>query len=323
VVIAIIALLVGILLPALSRARKNAIKVKDSTNVRSLVQAMNTWAPDNRGKFPLPSDADKANDVVAPPGGPAADQGAKNTTGAILSLMIYQNAITPEICVSPADSGAVQVSDNYEYSEPEGAVEPFRANWDPKFKGTPKDHLGNLAPSQMSQAAISNNSYAHIPVGGARRALWSNTVSSAQVVLGNRGPVYQNPGADPMDPNEPWELIPGIKGVDSETLAFFGPLNVWEGNIGFADTHVEYSKQPDPESATITVRDGADTYSVPDNVFFDEEYEGDNAPVQTRTNAVIRQYWNGIPLSAQFTNAILNGPQAQGGNQITWVDGDN
>ncbi len=322
VVIAIIALLVGILLPALSRARKNAIKVKDAANVRSLLQSLNSWAPDNKGKFPTPSIADRNNDVISG----LADPGEKNTTGAMLSLMIYQNSITPEILFSPADSGSVQVDATYEYSEPDGTVEPFRAAYDPSFKGTPNDHNGTYGDVEgMIDAAISNNSYAHSPIAGARRARWSDTFSSSQVVAGTRGPVYQTFGTTPPEVGTSWELAAGAIGQDSETLSFFGQPNLWAGNVGFADAHVEYADRPDPESATVTIRDGENVYSVNDNIFVDEEYEGSMAPVENRTNAVIRQFFAGVPFNVPFNDQVLGGDAAagiDGGSAYTFVEGN-
>ncbi len=52
VVISIIALLIGILLPALGAARKNANKMKNSTQTRSIVQAMMTHASSNKDFLP-------------------------------------------------------------------------------------------------------------------------------------------------------------------------------------------------------------------------------------------------------------------------------
>ncbi len=52
VVIGIIALLISILLPALSRARESAVSVKCLANIRTLTQATIMYANDNRGVFP-------------------------------------------------------------------------------------------------------------------------------------------------------------------------------------------------------------------------------------------------------------------------------
>ena len=52
VVISIIALLVGILLPALGAARKTAQRVQCSSRLRQLNLAMITYAEENRGEFP-------------------------------------------------------------------------------------------------------------------------------------------------------------------------------------------------------------------------------------------------------------------------------
>jgi prepilin-type N-terminal cleavage/methylation domain-containing protein len=52
VVIGIIALLIAILLPALSAAREQANRVKCATNLRSIGQGMLLYAQDNKGKYP-------------------------------------------------------------------------------------------------------------------------------------------------------------------------------------------------------------------------------------------------------------------------------
>src|SRR5258705_798080 len=52
VVIAIIALLIAILLPALNKAKETANRVKCSSNLRQIFQAMQNYALDNRDKYP-------------------------------------------------------------------------------------------------------------------------------------------------------------------------------------------------------------------------------------------------------------------------------
>ena len=53
VVISIIALLIGILLPALSSARQTARRIQCASNLRSLTQSFITLAVDNKGRFVL------------------------------------------------------------------------------------------------------------------------------------------------------------------------------------------------------------------------------------------------------------------------------
>src|SRR5688572_17516822 len=52
VVIGIIAALIAILLPSLSAARERANRVKCSSNLRSIGQAMHSYANDNKGQYP-------------------------------------------------------------------------------------------------------------------------------------------------------------------------------------------------------------------------------------------------------------------------------
>ena len=53
VVIGIIALLISILLPSLSKARESAQRVACLTNLRSVMQMMHMYAADNKGQIPL------------------------------------------------------------------------------------------------------------------------------------------------------------------------------------------------------------------------------------------------------------------------------
>src|SRR5712671_5793909 len=52
VVIGIIALLIAILLPALSKARESAVRAKCASNIRQWGQGLHMYANDNRGYFP-------------------------------------------------------------------------------------------------------------------------------------------------------------------------------------------------------------------------------------------------------------------------------
>ena len=99
VVISIIALLIGLLLPALQKARASAKRLKDSTQVRGLHQGVVGWAQDNDEFYPYPTLIDKGDLTEKKAEGP--NEASKNRTGNILSLMIFNKIISPEICVRP------------------------------------------------------------------------------------------------------------------------------------------------------------------------------------------------------------------------------
>ncbi|MBX3386063.1 MAG: type II secretion system protein [Phycisphaeraceae bacterium] len=282
VVIAIIALLVGILLPALGKARQSARQLKCSTQVRSVVQAMVTWANNNQSRYPLASDVDTANQTVS------AQGELKNTTGNFLSLLIFNGHISPEICVSPSETntGNIQVNTAYQLTNPSGAVQPSNALWDPKFLGAPGTQNAQMHPGA---GTTGHNSYAQVPPFYRRKQFWSDTFSSTEAVFGNRGPRFQG---TTFPASGRWTLTSDSFGTGSNTLAIHGGRSTWEGNIGYNDGHVSFETKPNPDTVTYSRGSGASAQAVADNLFVDETDENgrDNASVQVGqgTNMVLR-----------------------------------
>jgi prepilin-type N-terminal cleavage/methylation domain-containing protein/prepilin-type processing-associated H-X9-DG protein len=327
VVIAIIALLVGILLPAVNRARKNAIQLKDSTQLRNVMQAFLQYAQTNKEKYPLPSEVDNRGDVIDLTNTARKEM---NTTGAICSIIIFQQLITPEICKSPAEVGRVDVMDDYKYEMnaqmgDTGTKNPARAAWDPRFKGTPKDkasgnpYAGLLSGLAEMEDGVGHNSYAHACYASGRSTAWTNTVSASTPVWATRGPVYKNVA----NPGDAWELDDQsnrAQGLESPTIEIFGNGGRWAGNVTYADGHVSYTSDPDPQDVTYTQQQASGKVSYRDNLFFDEVTEGTTTglPVGSRRNAYIRQWWKGIPTDQGVTTDNMK----EGNGGYIYVDGD-
>jgi len=300
VVIAIIALLVGILLPALGKARKSARQLKDGTQTRGIHQAMVTWAGSNKEQFPLPSRIDRSQQTISIPLTPATEisQQQKDNTGNILSLLIWNNNITPELCVSPAEaSGNVKVDDGYTNSNPQGTASANGANaqWDPKFAGTPVDTGIGAGTGGRRTAGVGNNSYAHNPPFNARAAKWRDTYVSTEAIIGSRGPLFTGQTLTTQAAAYPpagWTLlVNNAAGDQSTTLNILGSKNAWAGNIIYNDNHVTFETRPDPIETTYRRAGAGANLVVPDNLFVDESDEGSGTTaltIERRTNNWLR-----------------------------------
>ena len=303
VVIAIIALLIGILLPALSKARKTAQQLKDSTQIRNILQSMAVFANQNRDSYPLPSRIDKGNKTInVAPG----QESAKDTTRNIFSILVFDGSIPTEMCMGTTEpNGQFEAYKDYELSEPTGAYEPDFALWDPKFSANPGD--ASSATAVAGQNTQGNFSYAHTLPFGKRKALWGNDFSATQAMLSNRGPKYELNGS-PQDGD--WELVAGTLGDQSNTLLIHGSRTKWEGLIGFNDAHVDFSPEPDPEKLIFSFTGLTNQYRTqPDNVFVCEDdalrQEVTNANLMlNQRNAWLRQVSN-ITVSGTTTNITI------------------
>ena len=321
VVIAIIALLVGILLPALGKARQSARQVKDSTQVKNIVASMLTWAQQNREQFPLPSQLDRNNQTLAI--GTAGDvngtQRGKDNTGNVLSVLIWNGSISPELCISPAESASnIRIDEQYQNANPTQAAVAAQAVWDPGFSGTPDDPATQRRRTPGPNGT-GNNSYAQTMMFGARQARWSNTFNTTEAVIGNRGPTFANTtssGSNPDSGNWPaqgWQLQANSpQGTGSVTLAIHGGRNTWEGNIGYNDGHVTFETRADPVEVTyrrrgVTSPSPTNPATVPDNLFVDEadDASSSSANFSTNTNQYLRPISNVVVSGTTTTVSIF------------------
>lgn len=191
-------------------------QLKDATQVRGILQSMVIWGQNNRDEYPLPSRVDQDDLTVREKGA------AKDTTSNIFSLLIFNGFIPSEICLSPAESNAnIEVDTDYEFAQPKTAVNREKALWDPSFNADFTKGKGNL-------------SYAHMQPHGNRLARWSSTYQATEAQVGNRGPEIA--GVDAAG----GKLAAKVKDPNSVTFLNHGPRESWEGNIGYADAHVDY-----------------------------------------------------------------------------------
>jgi prepilin-type N-terminal cleavage/methylation domain-containing protein/prepilin-type processing-associated H-X9-DG protein len=267
VVVAIIALLIGIILPALGKARISARQIKCSTQVRGVVQAMVAWAPQTKDLYPLPSLVD-LKDLTVDEGQVAnPSYGAKkDITRHIMSLMIFNNAITPEILICPGERNPqFQRAAKYEFNSPQqaAAADKSLALWDPAFSATPSDEqrFGRQAGDPASC------SYAHLPPYGKQQRKWKSfgiSRGTSDAIFGDRGPIYLGSAADG------WSVIPDSRySAGSFTnMTHGGPR--WRGNVGFSDGHVVFEPRPDPESLPFTFVNVSGLRTRGDNLFANE-----------------------------------------------------
>jgi prepilin-type N-terminal cleavage/methylation domain-containing protein len=242
VVMAIIALLLGILLPALNNARARARVLKDSTQLKGIHQAWVTKSIDYPNEFPTnplptPGLVNRTGRIV----GRGEEDTLKNDHASLFSMSVAQNLFSAPLCVGPSEvSPQVTVCTNYDSTQYKPAEDIY---WDGDTAG---ERVFDDAESRNFRANLgsaSNTSYAVMPlvlptdptvgVGNSRRVrAWKNGGVSTMAVLGNRGVQ---------------DGIDGSTGADisifkaSKTLDIHGAKGSWEGNLVYGDNHVEYT----------------------------------------------------------------------------------
>ena len=122
VVITIIAILMGILLPALARAQENARRQTDKSILRQVWMGWDGYGAGHKGNYPTPAFMDREMVQIAP-GQMAEVNGSGiptwgfNHHAAVQSASVMQNLFSPNELVSPSDPHpSVYVYDGYKYN---------------------------------------------------------------------------------------------------------------------------------------------------------------------------------------------------------------
>ncbi len=270
-VMAIIALLVGLLLPALAAARAKAQLTKDQTQIKQIHAAWATFARDYDGVFPTPGLINRLP-IVAPgsvlhgserPGRGPEDLETNNHAH-VYSACIMQNYFTPELAVGPTEpSGYVAVKDDYNWALYSPTEDIY---WDADNEGGVVGNntayipysvdLGFANYSGTYARGVSHLSYAQTPLCGHRKVnQWRDSLDSRWAVVGNRGVQ----GGDDSPGSQKYK--------ESITLELHGGDKEWLGNVCYNDNHVDLLHTFWPEGVNF-VKDGA---VQPDNIFANDD----------------------------------------------------
>ena len=243
VVLAIIAVLVGLLLPALGQAQRNAKAMKDGTQIKEIHKSFVTFAGGHDGRLPIPGLINRGPSATAVPGHGPEDP-RQNTTQNLYSALIAQEYFAPDILIGPTEVNPIVVEDlDYDYAKYAPAEDTY---WDDAFEA-------NIW-ARPGQGFYCNTSYAHAAICGDRKTLkWRDSQDSRYPIVGTRG-VKNGVG-------------PGVPDHDrSPTLQLHRPKRLWVGNVCFSDNHLEQIDNFYPDGVTYEPVSGT-AGPVKDNIF--------------------------------------------------------
>jgi prepilin-type N-terminal cleavage/methylation domain-containing protein len=255
VVISIIALLVGILLPALGAARRTARQMKNGTQVRGIHQAMVIFSQGNNGWYP---GYDNEGDIAAYSGAGIAANGQTTGVGAgngahpaiRFREMWDDRLFDGPYMISPSEPGQPQTNDGQDLA-PGSHTDPTQVGY--------------------SYALLALVDGAETPTTGARRTdEWRETTHQRSVVISDR--LIKD------------SVSTRLRSVHTDPTS----ANDWKGSIGFNDNHVEF--EPDEIIDTVYGSETRVSRVTDDNLF--AQNNGLNASGGTVTGGDAVMVWD-------------------------------
>ncbi|MCH2148341.1 MAG: prepilin-type N-terminal cleavage/methylation domain-containing protein [Phycisphaerales bacterium] len=264
VVVAIIALLMGLLLPALSSAMATARAKKDSANLRGLGQGMASYGSDYNGSWCVPGELWRNPVQVEGMGnvcmiGRGDPNFTYNTTDNLASAMIAQNYHTVEIHVSPCENNP-DIGVKGEIPENGNIVAYDHSDWDPS----------NCSYwDQQFEARLNGNashtSYANQCLMGDRLISWNDTAKSSNAVYCLRG----------TEDGVVTDMEEGSgEFTRSPVLDFMGPSGAYHANILWGDISIENIQNFYPANSQYEERTTGYTNGIKKDNIFRAEFAG-------------------------------------------------
>ncbi len=239
VVIAIIALLIGLLLPALSRARRTARMMQCASQQRDIHKGMVFYGDANQDTYPLPEKINLAHSQSTAPDGHGL-----NSVGNIMSVLIFQKLFDPKFAVDPGENHPnIRAIASYSYEADRNRPDFVytQGAWDNRFAG----NFSNDFPKG------SNVSYAMMLLTGKRfKTQWISSSHDGQyAVLSDRG------------------VRDGRHSEPTLSHILHGTNRRWTGNIAYNDNSVNRFNERF-ENDNMVIDGQADMAFVPDGIYF-------------------------------------------------------
>ena len=273
VVMAIIALLLGLLLPALTKARNTARQVKDATQIKQVYTGFVIKGSESpRGTYPTPGNINRIGHL---PGRGDEDQ-QKDSHKNLYAACIAQNFLTPQILVSPSEvSSAITICSNINMNAHQPANDLY---WDGDLANDTSNAggAGNFnCEMKKGSSKGCNTSYGCMPLinknNDSKVACRRDLQWRVGAPNGSKFPMIANRGTK----NGDMTLTGDLSYAESKTLQIHGAVNQWEGNICFNDAHILYGTTFWPEGMSCVPGGDPDIKTCPvgtnqmglDNIF--------------------------------------------------------
>lgn len=256
VVISIIALLIGILLPALGAARQAARKMQNSTHTRGIQQGFFTHGVDNKswmaGVESSGPQLGNANDTFIDEadfdnfvGDPTDVLRAGAQVAARYIVLLEGDYVTPDYLVSPAEVDA--------------NIQPWEKGRATAYNADNSTNVADRFYSYMLPEIGRQN----FTMEG-RLKEWRADANGGAVVATDR---LLNPSSNPPDPANP--------DTHNSLWTNIGDNSGWEGAVSFNDNHVEFATQSGVETTYLGEKTVGGTLTGLDQLFRDSGDGGD------------------------------------------------